>query len=154
VDAIGATTTGVTSERPASVTRLVRLVWVLVLLAAAMTVLAALLDDEIIRSTSTAGTSADDTRVPPSFTPVVIVMDVVITSLVLVLLAFVSGGHNWARHCLALAFVLLAVATAAVLRTGPPGAFVPPAVVWLGLDGLLLYLLYRPETTAFVRPSA
>ncbi|MDO9454732.1 hypothetical protein [Nocardioides sp.] len=137
--------------RPAAVTRAVRLVWVLVLLAAAVTVLAVVLDDDILRST--AGTvSADDTRVPPSFTPVVIVLDVVVSSLVLVLLAFVQGGHNWARHCLAVSFVLLAVATAAVLRTAPPVEFVPPLAVWLALDGLLLYLLYRPETTAYVTP--
>lgn len=137
------------AERPTAATRVVQLVWVLVLLGAALTVLSVVLDDEIIRST-TGATSADDTRVPPSFTPVIVVLYAVVAALVLVLLAFFSGGHNWARHCLAATFVLLAVATAAMLVTGPPIAFVPPVVLWLALDGLLLHLLYRPATTAFV----
>ena len=140
------------ATRPVALTRLTRGIWLLVLLGAALTVLAVVLDDEIIRSTRAGAVSADDTRVPPSFTPVVIVLDVVVSSLVLVLLAFVRGGHNWARHCLALALVLLAVATAAVLRTAPPGAFVPPVVVFLGLLAVLVHLLYRPGVTAHVHP--
>ncbi|MFB9314941.1 hypothetical protein [Nocardioides plantarum] len=138
--------------RPVALTRVTRGVWLLVLLGAALTVLAVLLDDEIIRSTRAGTVSADDTRVPPSFTPVVIVLDVVVSSLVLVLLAFVRGAHNWARHCLALAMVLLAVATAAVLRTAPPVAFVPPIVVFLVLLAVLVHLLYRPALTAYVTP--
>ncbi|WP_148614678.1 hypothetical protein [Nocardioides rubriscoriae] len=141
------------APRPVVVIRVVQLVWAMVVLAAAITVLAVVLDDEILRSTASV-VSADDTRVPPSFTPVVIVLDVVVTSLVLVLLAFFRGGHNWARHCLAATLVLLAVATAAMLRTGPPVAFVPPVVVWLGLDALVVVLLYRPGTTAYVTPVA
>lgn len=139
----------VTVERPAAATRVVQLVWALVLLGAAITALAVVLDDEILRST-TGATSADDTRVPPSFTPVLVVLYVVVAALVLVLLAFFRGGHNWARHCLAVTFVLLAVATAAMLVTGPPIAFVPAVAVWLVLDALVLSYLYRPGTTAFV----
>ena len=139
-------------ERPVAVTRVVQLVWTLVLLGAAMAVLAAFLDDEILRSFNGAGLSADDTRVAPSFTPVVIVLDVVVTSLVLVLLEFVRGGHNWARHCLAFAFVLLAVSFVAMLTTGPPVAFFPPAIGWLLLDGTLLFFLYRPESAAWAAP--
>lgn len=139
-------------ERPVAVTRVVQLVWTLVLLAAAMAVLAAVLDNEILRSFDGAGVSADDTRVPPSFTPVVIVLDIVVTSLVLVLLAFVRGGHNWARHCLAVAFVLVGVAFVAMLRTGPPIAFFAPVIGWLLLDAALLYFVYRPESAAWAAP--
>ncbi len=141
-----------TVERPRSVTRVVQLVWALVLLGAALTVLAAVLDDEIIRSTQAAGVSADDTRVPPSFTPVIVVLYVVVAVLVLVLLAFFSGGHNWARHSLAATLVLLALATVATLLTGPPVAFLAPVAATLVLDALLVHLLYRPATTAYVTP--
>jgi hypothetical protein len=138
--------------RPPALTRVTQGVWLLVLLGAALAVLAVVLDDEIIRSTRAGTVSADDTRVPPSFTPVVIVLDVVVSSLVLVLLAFVQGAHNWARHCLAVALVLIGVATVAILRTAPPVAFVPPVVVFLLLLGLLVYLLYRPALSAYVHP--
>jgi hypothetical protein len=149
----GATTTSPgRPPRPPALTRVTQGVWLLVLLGAALTVLAIVLDDEIIRSTRAGTVSADDTRVPPSFTPVVVVLDVVVSSLVLVLLAFVQGAHNWARHCLAVAFVLIGVATVAVLRTAPPVAFVPPVVVFLLLLGVLVHLLYRPGLSAYLHP--
>lgn len=138
-------------EVPASMTRVVRLVWTLVLLAAVMTVLAVVLDDEILQAAG-APANPDDTRVPPSYTPVVIVLYLTLAALVLVLLAFVRGAHNWARHCLTVAFVLLALAMVALLVAGPPVAFVPFVVVWLALDAALLHQLYRPESGAFLAP--
>lgn len=139
-------------ERPVALTRVTQAVWLLVLAGAALTALAGILDEEIIRSTGAPGATADDTRVPPSFTPVVVVLYVVVAVLVLVLLAFLRGAHDWARHSLAATLALLALATAAVLRTAPPAAFVAPLVAFLALLGLLLYLLYRPAVTAYVHP--
>ncbi len=150
-----ATTTVAQHDRPAEA-RAVRLlhglVWALVVFAAAISFLAVLLDDEILRATGGAGVSADDTRVPASYSPVVVVLYVVVAGLVLVLLAFLRGGHNWARHSLAVTFALLAVSTVAVLRAGVPVEFVPLLGAWLALDALVLYLLYRPETSAYVAP--
>lgn len=143
-------TTGPAPDRPVAVTRVAQVVWLLVLLGAVIAVLAAVLDDEIIRSTGSAGVSADDTRVPPSFTPVVVVLDVVVSGLLLVLLAFVLGGHGWARHCLAFSAVLVAVSAVAVLVATPPVGFVVPIALLFLLLAALLHLLYRPEVTAYV----
>lgn len=140
-------------QRPTSVTRAVMLTWLLVLLALALTVLAVIFDDELLRASGAAGTSADDTRVPPSFTPVVIVLYVTVVSLVLVLLSFVVGGHNWARHCLTATFGVVALATIAAVRLDPPLVFVAVGLVSFVLEGLLVYHLYRPETAAYVAPT-
>ncbi|GAA5151230.1 hypothetical protein GCM10023340_29760 [Nocardioides marinquilinus] len=141
-------------DRPTSVTRAVQLVWLLVLLALAGTVLAVVFDDELLRASGAAGTTADDTRVPPSLAPVAVVLYVVVVSLLLVLLSFVLDGHNWARHCLAAAVGLLGVGTVAVLVTGPPLAVVVGGVVTLVVDALVVRQLYRPATAAYVGAGA
>ena len=88
--------------RPASVERASWVIWALVVVATAVTVLAVVRDDDLVAAWAGGqGRSVDDTRVPPSFTPVVVVLYVVISILLLVLLAFLRGGHNWARHCIA-----------------------------------------------------
>ncbi|MEO9324684.1 hypothetical protein ABFT23_14415 [Nocardioides sp. C4-1] len=139
-------------EVPATMKRVVRLVWALVLLAGVMTVLAVVLDDQILDAAGTPANNPDDTRVPPSYSPVVVVLYVTLAALVLVLLAFVRNAHNWARHCLAVTFVLLALAMVALLVAGPPVTFVPFVCVWLALDAALLHQLYRPESGAFLAP--
>lgn len=139
-------------DRPVAVTRVVWLVWALVLLAALMTVLSAILDEEILRAYDAFTVSADSARSAPSFTPVIVVLDVVVTALVLVLLAFLLGGHTWARHCLAATFGLLAISTVAMLRTGTPLPFTVLLVVSLLADVLLLVLLYRPGMRTAVAP--
>ena len=140
--------------RPTSVTRAVQLVWLLVVLALAVTVLAVVFDDDLVAAWGGQGVSADDTRVPPSFTPVVIVLFVVVSSLVLVLMALFRDGLNWARHCLAAGFVLIAIAALAGVRTDPPALFVVFSVVALLLVALLLVLLYLPTTHAYVSDRA
>ncbi|MGA8255026.1 MAG: hypothetical protein WB767_00470 [Nocardioides sp.] len=136
--------------RPTSVTRAVQVVWLLVALALAFTVLAVVFDDDLVAAWGGQGVSVDDTRVPPSFTPVVIVLYVVVASLVLVLMALFRDGNNWARHCLAIGFVLIAIATLAGVRTEPPTLFVVCSLVALALVVLLLVLLYLPTTRAYV----
>ena len=141
-------------QRPTSVTRAVQLIWLLVLLALAMTVLSVVFDDELLRVSGAAGTTADDTRVPPSFAPVAVVLYVTVASLVLVLLSFLVGGHNWARHCLTAVFAMLAIAAVSGLRLDPPAVFVVVSVVSLVLEAVLVYFLYRPETGAYVAPRS
>lgn len=146
-------------RRPTSVTRAVQLVWLMVLLAAAVTVLAVVFDDDLVTAwIGGAGRSVDDTRVPPSFTPVVIVLYVVVASLLLVLMSFLRNGHNWARHCIGAGTVLIALSITSGIRTGPPTVFLTAAILALVLDALLLVCLYLPTTTAYVaripRPSS
>ena len=139
------------TRRPSSVTRASLTIWLLVVVATVATVLAVLIDDDVLVAwVGGQGRSPDDTRVPPSFTPVVVVLYVVISSLLLVLLAFLRGGHNWARHCIAAGACLVAVAVIAGLRTNPPMEFLIASIVVLALAGVLLVLLYLPATSAFV----
>lgn len=137
--------------RPATVVLAVRLMLLLVLLALVVAVLAVVSDDAIARAWAGGqGLAADDTRVPPSFAPVVVVLFVVVSSLLLVLVSFLRGAHNWARHCLAGALILVAVATVAGIVAGPPVAFVVCCVLSLVIDAAVLVLLYRPETSRFL----
>ncbi len=148
-------------QRPTSVVRSVQLIWLLVLLSAGVTVLAVIFDAELVTAWAGGqGSSADDTRVPPSFAPVVVVLFVVVASLLLVLMSFLRDGHNWARHCLGAGTLMIAFVIAAGLRTSPPTVFAVSAIVALVLDVLLLVALYLPTTSAYVayvprrRPAA
>jgi len=141
------------TRRPTSVTLAVLLIWALIALALAATVLAVVFDDELVVAwAGGAGLSADDTRVPPSFTPVVVVLCIVVAVLVLVLMSFLQGGHNWARHCLAATMALIALATLSGLRTNPPALFLVFAAVSLVTEALLVACLYHRATTDYVAP--
>ncbi|MBS43175.1 MAG: hypothetical protein CMH83_08465 [Nocardioides sp.] len=138
-------------DRPRSVTWAVRLVLVMVLLAVVVTALAVVFDAELVEAwTGGEGLSADDTRVPASYLPVAVVLCLVVSVLLLVLVTFLRGGHNWARHCIAAAGVLSAVVVASALRVSPPAPFVALGVVFWLLDAALLVALYRPGTTCHV----
>ncbi|CAN5537139.1 hypothetical protein BH11ACT8_BH11ACT8_19850 [soil metagenome] len=139
------------SQRPTSVTRAVQLVWLLVLVGAGVTVLASIFDEDLVTAWAGGqGRSADDTRVPPSFTPVLVVLFVVVSSLLLVLMSFLRNGHNWARHCLGGAMILVAVAIVAGIGTSPPTVFLLAAIGALVIDAVLLVCLYLPSTSAYV----
>ncbi len=141
------------AQRPASLVLAVRLVLLLAAVALVMVVLAVVLDDELVAASGMAGASADDTRVPPSFTPVVAVLYVTVVSLVLVLVAFVLAGHNWARHCLAAAHLVLAIGGVAGLRTMPSPPYVVVIAGSLVVEALVVFFLYRPDTSAYLLPD-
>lgn len=138
-------------SRPASVSRALALIWALVAVLVVMTVLAVVFADDLVAATGMGGArTADDTRVSPSFTPVVVTMVVCLGSTTLVFMSFLKGGHNWARHCLAVLLLGAAIATLAALRTGPPTIFVVGAVVMLLLEAALVACLYHPDTGRYV----
>lgn len=139
------------TRRPASVVRASLVVWLLIGVATVATVLAVVVDDEtIVAWVGGQGRSPDDTRVPPSFTPVVVVLYVVISLLLLVLLVFLRGGHNWARHSIAAGAGLVVFAVGSGLRTDPPIEFLVPSLAVLLLAAVLVVLLYLPATSRFV----
>jgi hypothetical protein len=141
-------------SRPASVSRALALIWALVAMLVVMTVLAVVFADDLVAATGMGGArTADDTRVSPSFTPVVVTMVVCLGTTTLVFLSFFKGGHNWARHCLAALMATAAIATLAALRTGPPTLFVIGAVVMLLLEAALVAFLYHPDTGRYVAVS-
>ncbi|WP_340538680.1 hypothetical protein [Nocardioides sp. GXZ039] len=139
--------------RPSTVTWAVRLVWALIVLAGVLAALSVVFEDELVRAFGAAGATADDTRVPPSFAPVAVVLWVTVSSLLLVLTAMLLGGHVWGRHTLAATVALIAVGTvSAMLDSNPPAAAVLGGLLSLVLDVLIVVLLYRPETTAYLVP--
>lgn len=121
----------------------------LVAVGAVGSVLAVVLRDELVAAWSV-GHPVDSAIQPPSFVPVVVVLYVTFASLMLVLLALLRSGQNWARHCLAGLVVFLAVGTLATLRTGPPPLFVGFAALSLVLDAVTVFLLWHPATGARV----
>jgi len=136
--------------RPASVDRAVLLLWGLVLVGLVVTVLVVVFREELAEAWS-AGHPPDSAIKQPAFVPVVIVSYVVVGGLILTLVPFLRGGHNWARHSLAATVLFIVVSTLAGLRTDPPAVFVACAMVSLAYNAVLLFHLWHPATTAYVR---
>lgn len=137
-------------QRPDSVDRAVLLLWGLVLVGLVVTVLVVVFRQELAEAWS-AGHPPDSAIKQPAFVPVVIVSYVVVGGLILTLVPFLRGGHNWARHSLAATILFIVVSTLAGLRTDPPAVFVACAVVSLAYNAVLLFHLWHPATTAYVR---
>lgn len=136
--------------RPASVDRAVLLLWGLVFVGVVVTVLVVVLRQELAEAWS-AGHPPDSAIKQPEFVPVVIVSYVVVAGLILTLVPFLRGGHNWARHSLAATVIFIGVVTVAGLRTDPPAMFVACAAVSLTYIAVLLFHLYHRATTTYVR---
>jgi hypothetical protein len=136
--------------RPASVDHAVLLLWGLVLVGMVVTVLVVVFRQELAEAWR-AGHPPDSAIKQPEFVPVVIVSYVVVAGLILTLVPFLRGGHNWARHSLAATVIFIVIATVAGLRTDPPAVFVACAVVSLVYNAVLLYHLWHRDTTAYVR---
>jgi hypothetical protein len=137
-------------SRPASVDRAVLLLWGLVVVGVIVTVLVVVFRQELAEAWS-AGHPPDSAIKQPEFVPVVIVSYVVVAGLILTLVPFLRGGHNWARHSLAATVVFIGITTVAGLRTDPPAVFVVCAAVSLVYNAVLLFHLYHRATTAYVR---
>lgn len=138
--------------QPAAVTLAVALVGAQVVIGCVMAGLAVVLDDEILRAAGGYAVSPDDTRVPPTYSPVAVVLAVVLSGLVLVLLAFFRGGHGWARHCLTVTCTIVGVAFVALLVSGTPAVLAAGIGVWLVVDVATLWALNRPEVAAYAAP--
>ena len=141
-----------TGRRPRPVARAVLLVRLLLGLGAVMAVVAVVLGDRALGDS--AAPTADSARSAPTVVPVVVVLFVTVAALVLVLLSFLTSGHDWARHSLGVAFGLLGVWMAAIVVAGPVPALVVLGVVWVVLDVALLVQLYRPGMGALVGPAS
>lgn len=137
-------------ERPDSIAQAVWLVRGLVVAGAVVTVLVVVFWDELLAAWS-AGHPPGSSIQQPVFVPVVIVSYLTIAGLLLTLLPFLRGGHDWARWSLVATLVLVVLATVGGLRTSPPAVFVLCAVVSLVYNAVILYALLRPDTHRFLR---
>lgn len=152
------------SGRPSSVTRAIRMHWLLVLLGLVVVVLTIVLNDELIRSWAegrpdlrrvleTQGLQAikDGPVRPPAFVAPAITLFVVVGLLLWMLLVFFANGNNWARLSLTALLFFAAVTTVAGIRTDPPGVFVVLSVASMVLEVVAVAYLWHPDTTKFLR---
>lgn len=136
--------------RPDSITRAIWLVRGLVAVGAVVTVLVVVFWDQLVAAWS-AGHPPGSSIQQPVFVPVVIVSYLTIGGLLLTLLPFLRGGHDWARWSLVATVVLIVLATVGGLRTSPPTVFVLCGAVSLVYNAVILFSLLRPDTHRFLR---
>jgi hypothetical protein len=139
-------------HQPRSLTNAIRVVWGLVALNGLTALLTVVLHDELI-SRWESGRQDIGTVQPPEFVPVAIVLFIVFAALAGVLVMFVRDGHGWARLALSVLVLFTAVATLAGLRTDPPVLFLVLALASVVLDALLLFFLWRRDTSTYIRGS-
>ena len=150
--------------RPSSVTRAIRMHWMLVLLGLVVVVLTVVLNDELIRTWAegrsdlrrvleTQGLQAikDGAVRPPAFVAPAITLFVVVGLLMWMLLVFFANGNNWARLCLTALLFFAAVTTVAGIRTDPPEVFVVLSVASMVIEVVAVAYLWHPDTNRFMR---
>jgi O-antigen/teichoic acid export membrane protein len=138
-------------QRPGSVTSAIRAQLALVGVAGLATLLTVVERDELIGAWTARHPTGID---PPDFVPVAIVLFITFGLLAAVLMVFFRAGHGSARVALTVlaGFVLLAMI--AVLRLDPPVLFIVLAVLSGLLDLVLLFFLWRKDTSEFLRGAA
>jgi len=137
-------------QLPGSVTRATWVLLGLVALSALTAVLTVVMRDDLVRSWADGRVDTGTVR-PPEFVPVAIVLFFVFAALAGVLIAFLRGGHNWARLSLTGLVAFMGLATLAGLRTNPPVLFLALSVVSVALDLALLFFVWHRDTNAYIR---
>ena len=153
--------------QPAAVKRAIWLLWALVLLGLATTVLTVVMRDDLIRSWAegrpdirplleSEGLQAvkDGAVQPPAFVPVAVVLFVVVALLIWVLVVFFRNGYGWARVSLTVLLVLVAIGTVASMRSGPPTTFLVLAFVSFVIELAAVAYLWHPQTSQYLRRSS
>ena len=136
---------------PGSVTSAIRAQLALVGVAGLATLLTIVERDELVR----AWTARHPTGIePPDFVPVAIVLFITFGLLAAVLMVFFRAGHGSARVALTVLAGLFLLAMIAVLRLDPPVLFIVLAVLSGLLDLVLLFFLWRKDTSEFLRGAA
>lgn len=152
-------------QLPGSIVNAVRVLAAIVLVSGATATLTWVQSDEVILSWAEGNSSAQDilaeggldalrqSPIAPDFVPLAIVSFLVFATLAVVLAAFLVSGHGWARVGLT-AMVALGVLVAAVgLRNSLPTMFVVLSLANLVLYAVLLFFLWRRETSDYLRPG-
>lgn len=151
------------TDRPASVTLTLRVLWTLTALAGVITLLVWVLRDDLVLAWAEGNASAsrllaeggleavEETLRVPAFVPVVVTSFGTFLMLVWVLAAFFKEGFTWARISLAVIALFGAFMAALAIASDIPTLF----DVLLAVAGLLslalLVLLLHPHTTRYFR---
>lgn len=149
---------------PASVVMSIRLAWAIVAVSGLTALLTWLLRDDLVRAWARGNREAmeqlsqggiealDQSSISvPSLVPLAVTSFVIIAGLTLVLVAFLRGGHGWARWCLVVLIAGSMFSTGVTLSRGLPWAFVIFAALSLVLQVALLRFLFHPDTSKYLR---
>jgi hypothetical protein len=138
-------------QRPGSVTSAIRAQLALVGVAGLATLLTIVERDELVRDWTVRHPTGID---PPDFVPVAVVLFITFGLLAAVLMVFFNAGHGSARVALTVLAGFFLLAVIAVLRLDPPVLFIVLAVLSGLLDLVLLFFLWRKDTSEFLRGAA
>jgi hypothetical protein len=138
-------------QRPGSVTSAIRAQLALVGVAGLSTLLTIIERDELVRTWTVRHPTGID---PPDFVPVAVVLFITFGLLAAVLMVFFRAGHGSARVALTVLAGLVLLAMIAVLRLDPPVLFIVLVVLSALLDLVLLFFLWRKDTSEFLRGAA
>jgi hypothetical protein len=89
----------------------------------------------------------------PQFFAVSAVLFITVASLVIVLSMFYAHGHHWARVCLTVLLVMIAIATGSGMRVDPPVTFLVLSWLAIGLVVALLVTMWHPSTSEHLRET-
>ena len=134
-------------QRPASVTNAIRVQWAVLLVTGVTALLTAVQRDALVDAWAARQPPGSQA---PAFAPVAIVLYLTFALLAAVLVVFFRAGHNSARISLTGLAVFVLFTMFVVVRLDPPGLFLALAGVAAALDVLLLVLLWRRDTSAFL----
>ena len=149
---------------PASLTRAIRLLYVVVAWTGLTALLTVVFRDDLVRNWAQGNRAArkilDEGGLDaleassinvPGFVPLAVVLFVVFASFAGVLVVFLRGGHGWARMTLTATVLFSAFSTVVGLGRDLPGLFVVVSAVVLVLYAALLFLLWHKDTSAYFR---
>lgn len=150
-------------EKPGSIINAVRSLLALVVVSGAAVLLTWLQHDEIILAWAQGNPTAQeilnsggiaalrDSAIVPKFVPLALVSFVVFVVLVLVLGAFLSDGHGWARLVLTGTSCFGVLVASLGLNHSLPAPFVIVSALFLLLCLALVFFLWRKDTSTYLR---
>ncbi|WP_167288576.1 hypothetical protein [Nocardioides seonyuensis] len=150
-------------EMPGSVVNSLRVLALLVATSGVITLLTWLMSDDILMTWAEGNPTAQEIlaqggiealradQISPGFVALAVVAFVGFALLSLVLGAFLAGGFPWARWVLTATAFMGALVVTVCLQNQMPTIFVVLSVLLILLGALLVVLLWRKDTTAYLR---
>ena len=150
-------------ELPGSITNALRSLLALVVVSGAAVLLTWLQHDEIIRAWAKGNSSAQeilasegmaalrDSAIVPKFVPLALVSFIVFLVLAVVLGAFLADGHGWSRLVLTGTSFFGLLVSFLGLNHGLPTAFVIVSALFFVLCLVLVFFLWRKDTSTYLR---
>ena len=150
-------------EMPGSVLNSLRVLALLVATSGVITLLTWVMSDDILMTWAEGNPTAQEIlaqggiealradQISPGFVALAVVAFVGFALLSMVLGAFLAGGFGWARWVLTATAFTGALVVTVCLKNQMPTIFVVLSVLLVLLGALLLVLLWRKDTTAYLR---